>query len=157
MYNPFKTDVDMKMTCRFTHRIICLLAVLALLPSMLCAQKLHRYVVEVETVPVEREYEVRKLANGNYKVEDRTPVRTVRYYEIISPTPLTTQQCDALIRQGKARLISNFKRSKYDEMDLWSRPNMTMDGDGDINPWDIDPTEYDLKYEDPDLYEFIAD
>lgn len=157
MYNPLKTYENMKVTCRFTCRLICLLALPVLLPSVLCAQKLHRYVVEVETVPVEKEYDVKKLANGSYNVENRTPVGTVRYYEIISPTPLTTRQCDDLIRQGKARLLSKFKRDEYDLMDLWSRPNLTMDGDVDFNLWDIDPTEYDLKYEDPDLYEFIAD
>lgn len=45
----------------------------------------------------------------------------------------------------------------YPESDLWNRPNMTMDGDGDINPADAEPTEYDLMQEDPDLYDFIAD
>ena len=34
---------------------------------------------------------------------------------------------------------------------------MTMDGEEGINPWDAEQTEYDLMYEDPDLYDFIAD
>lgn len=43
------------------------------------------------------------------------------------------------------------------ELDPLNRPNMTLDGDKGINPAEIDPTEYDLMYEDPDLYDFIAD
>ncbi len=34
---------------------------------------------------------------------------------------------------------------------------MTMDDNEDINPWDAELTEYDLMYEAPDLYVFIAD
>lgn len=48
-------------------------------------------------------------------------------------------------------------RSDKVEYDLWNRKNMTMDGEEGINPWDVEQTEYDLMYEDPDLYDFIAD
>ena len=52
---------------------------------------------------------------------------------------------------------SRQRPSNRQERDLWNRRNMTMDGDGDINPADADPTEYDLMQEDPDLYDFNAD
>lgn len=134
-----------------------LLLAFFMLPISTNAQTLHRYVVEVETAPLTQRYKTEKLINGEIKVEPQGRRKTVQYYEIISKTPLTTEQCYRLIQQGKARLIPNPRRSKYVEYDLWNRRNMTMNGEEGINPWDIDQTEYDLMYEDPDLYDFIAD
>ena len=133
----------------FTLFVGCLLMFIAF---PINAQTLHRYVVEVETAPLTQRYKTEKLINGEIKVEPQ-----VQYYEIISETPLTTEQCYQLIQQGKAKLIANPRRSKYVEYGLLHRRNMTMDGEEGINPWDVDPTEYDLMYEDPDLYDFIAD
>ena len=56
----------------------------------------------------------------------------LNYYEILSRTPLTAKQCQDSIRLGKARQVSKPIRK-------------------------VEPTEYDLNYEDPDLYDFIAD
>ena len=63
--------------------------VIALCSCMAYAQTLHRYVVEVESVPDKREYKVEKLINGNVLLEPQGPKKTVSYYEIISRTPLT--------------------------------------------------------------------
>ena len=126
-------------------------------PTNACAQQLHRYVVEVETAPLTQRYKTEKLINGEVKAEPQSKRKTVQYYEIISKTPLTTEQCYRLIQQGKAKHIPHPRRSKYAMSDLWNRKNMTMDGEEGINPWDAEQTEYDLMYEDPDLYDFIAD
>lgn len=64
------------------------------------AQRLHRYVVEVETAPLTQRYKTEKLVNGEIKVEPQGKRKTVQYYEIISETPLTTEQCYQLIQQG---------------------------------------------------------
>ena len=101
--------------------------VVAFCACMVHAQVLHRYVVEVETVPDKREY------------------------EILSRTPLTAKQCQDSIRLGKARQVSRPVR-KYRH-----RKNVTLDGWDGVNPADAEQTEYDLNYEDPDLYDFIAD
>ena len=138
----------------FTLFVGCLLMFIAF---PINAQTLHRYVVEVETAPLTQRYKTVKLINGEIKIEPQGKRDTVQYYEIISETPLTTEQCYQLIQQGKAKLIANPRRSKYVEYGLLHRRNMTMDGEEGINPWDIDQTEYDLMYEDPDLYDFIAD
>ena len=118
---------------------------------MAYAQTLHRYVVEVESVPDKREYKVEKLINGNVLLEPQGPEKTVAYYEIISRTPLTAEQCQDSIRLGKARRIAKPHR-KYQH-----RKNVTLDGWEGVNPADAEQTEYDLMYEDPDLYDFIAD
>lgn len=131
--------------------------VFMLLPVALGAQTLHRYVVEVVTEPVERDVKVEKLINGDSRVVPQGRKRTVSFYEIISRTPLTLAQCNDSIRLGRARLVPNPHRSDKVEYDLWNRKNMTMDGEEGINPWDVEQTEYDLMYEDPDLYDFIAD
>lgn len=131
--------------------------VFMLLPVALGAQTLHRYVVEVVTEPVERDVKVEKLINGDNRVVPQGRKRTVSFYEIISRTPLTLAQCNDSIRLGRARLVLNPHRSDKVEYDLWNRKNMTMDGEEGINPWDVEQTEYDLMYEDPDLYDFIAD
>ena len=52
---------------------------------------------------------------------------------------------------GKARQVSKPVR-KYRH-----RKNVTLEGWDGVNPADVEPTEYDLNYEDPDLYDFIAD
>ena len=65
----------------------------------------------------------------------------------------------APLRQGESQSTPrrDISSPPYLESDIWNRPNMTMDGDEGINPADAEPTEYDLMYEDPDLYDFIAD
>ena len=145
------------MKTKMKIRLLGLLAMALLFPATLCGQKLHRYVVEVVTEPVERNVKVEKLINGDSRVVPQGRRRTVSYYEIISRTPLTLAQCNDSIRLGRARLVPNPRRSHKVEEDLTTRKNMTMDGDGDINPADADPTEYDLMQEDPDLYDFNAD
>ena len=145
------------MKAKLIFRWVGLPVVFMLLPVALCAQTLHRYVVEVVTEPVKRDVKVEKLINGDRLVEVQGRKRTVSYYEIISKTPLTLEQCNDSIRLGRARLVRNPHRSDKVEYDLWNRPNLTMDGEEGINPWNIEQTEYDLMYEDPDLYDFIAD
>ena len=61
--------------------------VVAFCACMVHAQVLHRYVVEVETVPDKREYKAEKLVNGNVRLEPQGPKKTVRYYEILSRMP----------------------------------------------------------------------
>ena len=130
---------------------MCLVFVVALCSCMAYAQKLYRYVVEEEIVPEKREYKVEKLINGNVRLEPQGPKRTVTYYEILSRTPLTAKQCQDSIRLGKARRIANpYRKYPYQK-------NVTLEGWDGINPADVEPTEYDLMYEDPDLYDFIAD
>ena len=48
---------------------LCMLIV-AFCSCMVHAQTLHRYVVEVETVPDKREYKAEKLVNGNVRLEN---------------------------------------------------------------------------------------
>ena len=66
---------------------------------------------------------------------------------------------NAPFRQGEPRPLPREEKASPsgNELAPLNRPNMTMDGEEGINPWDIEPTEYDLMYEDPDLYDFIAD
>lgn len=66
---------------------------------------------------------------------------------------------NAPLRQGESRPLprETVPTSSGNELDPLNRPNMTMDGEEGINPWDIEPTEYDLMHEDPNLYDFIAD
>ena len=130
---------------------MCLVFVVALCSCMTYAQKLYRYVVEEEIVPEKREYKVEKLINGNVRLEPQSPRRTITYYEILSRTLLTAKQCQDSIRLGKARRIANPYR-KYQH-----RKSVTLEGWDGVNPADVEPTEYDLMYEDPDLYDFIAD
>lgn len=52
---------------------------------------------------------------------------------------------------GQSRQVSKPVR-KYRH-----RKNVTLEGWDGVNPADMEPTEYDLNYEDPDLYDFIAD
>ena len=94
---------------------LCMLIV-AFCSCMVHAQTLHRYVVEVETVPE---------INGNVRLEPQGPRKTVKYYEILSRTPLTAKQCQDSIRLGKARQVSKPVR-KYRH-----RKNVTLEG------WDI--------------------
>ena len=60
--------------------------IVAFCSCMVHAQTLHRYVVEVETVPDKREYKAEKLVNGNVRLEPQGPRKTVKYYEILSGT-----------------------------------------------------------------------
>ena len=73
--------------------------------------------------------------------------------------PSETSAHETPPRQGVAKPLRQEEKAMpaRTEDDLLNRPNMTMDGDKGINPWDAEPTEYDLMYEDPDLYDFIAD
>lgn len=130
----------------------CLFALLLLWPVLLAAQRQYRYVFEVKTVP-----QVKQDKAKHHPVEKSKaghPKKTVEYYEILSAKPLTLKQCQALVSQGKAKRIPAPKRN---ELDPLHRRNLTLEGETDVNIWDIDPTEYDLMHEDPDLYDFIAD
>lgn len=73
--------------------------------------------------------------------------------------PPETEVYETPPQQEKTKPLHQKEGSKptRTEYDLWNRPNMTMDGEEGINPWDAEQTEYDLMYEDPDLYDFIAD
>lgn len=75
------------------------------------------------------------------------------------PDPPDNPSPNAPFRQGEPRPLprEEIPTSSGNELEPLNRPNMTMDGEEGINPWDIEPTEYDLMYEDPDLYDFIAD
>ena len=101
--------------------------VVAFCACMVHAQVLHRYVVEVETVPDKREYKAEKLVNGNVRLEPQGPKKTVRYYEILSRTPLTAKQCQDSIRLGKARQVSKPVR-KYRH-----RKNVTLGKVGTVS------------------------
>lgn len=92
----------------------------------------------------------------------RTPP-TSSDYEQPEPSPAfcppETTVYETPSQPEKAKPLHREEHSKptRTEYDLWNRPNMTMDGEEGINPWDVEQTEYDLMYEDPDLYDFIAD
>ena len=128
-----------------------LVAALLLCFGTLYAQKQHRYVLAVETASQVQQDKGKRPAE---KSKVKRPKKSVVYYEIISAKPLTLKQCQDLINKGKAKRILT---PKPDGLDLLSRKNMTLEGETDVNIWDVEPTEYDLKYEDPDLYDFIAD
>lgn len=136
---------------------VCLLLALALCPGLAGAQKSYRYVVEVVSTPSKAGDKAVERSGASRQVSHRPSKKVTRYYEIISKTPLTLRQCDSLIKRGKARQVFYKRKPRAEDMDLWSRKNMTVDGEEGINPWDVEPTEYDLKHEDPDLYDFIAD
>lgn len=76
---------------------------------------------------------------------------------VFSDRPSAGPDSDTLRGTSGGTEHSRQRPSNRQERDLWNRRNMTMDGDGDINPADADPTEYDLMQEDPDLYDFNAD
>lgn len=124
---------------------------LFLCSGMLCAQKQHRYVLAVETTSQAQQD---KKKSPTDKSKTNRPKKSVVYYEIISAKPLTLKQCQDLINKGKAKRIP---APKGDVSNLLSRKNMTLEGKTDVNIWNVEPTEYDLMYEDPDLYDFIAD
>lgn len=75
------------------------------------------------------------------------------YHAPESPSP------NAPVREEKSYPLPHRETSPAsgNELEPLNRPNMTLDGDEGINPAEIDPTEYDLMYEDPDLHDFIAD
>ena len=58
------------MKTKMKIRVLGLLAMALLFPATLCGQKLHRYVVEVVTEPVERVVKVEKLINGDSRVDE---------------------------------------------------------------------------------------
>lgn len=76
---------------------------------------------------------------------------------VFSGSSVSGPSSDTLQNVSGGTEYSRQRPSNRQERDLWNRRNMTMDGDGDINPADADPTEYDLMQEDPDLYDFNAD
>lgn len=76
---------------------------------------------------------------------------------VFSGSHVSAPSSDTLQNVSGGTEHSRQRSSNRQERDLWNRRNMTMDGDGDINPADADPTEYDLMQEDPDLYDFNAD
>lgn len=76
---------------------------------------------------------------------------------VFSGSSVSGPSSDTLQNVSGGTEHSRQRPSNRQERDLWNRRNMTMDGDGDINPADADPTEYDLMQEDPDLYDFNAD
>ena len=76
--------------------------VVAFCACMVHAQVLHRYVVEVETVPDKREYKAEKLINGNVRLESQGPRKTVKYYEILSRTPLTAKAMPGFYPVGQS-------------------------------------------------------
>lgn len=126
-------------------------AALFLCSGVLCAQKQHRYVLAVETTS---QVQLDKKKSPADKSKTKRPKKSVAYYEIISAKPLTLKQCQDLIKKGKTKRI---RAPKREISDLLSRKNMTLEGETDVNIWDVEPTEYDLMHEDPDLYDFIAD
>lgn len=76
---------------------------------------------------------------------------------VFSGSSVSGPSSDTLQNVSGGTEHSRQRPSNRQERDLWNRRNMTMDGDGDINPADAAPTEYDLMQEDPDLYDFNAD
>lgn len=146
MHNILKTITIMRaMNC---NKIWAVLA-LSLFSGHVFSQRIHRYVLEVESVYQKQKVEATKDIHGNYWVEPKSPRRTVTYWEVLSKTPLTIQQCQDSIRLGKARRISNPRRRYHQQ-------NLTMDGQID-NIWDQDIYMNDTYHEDPDLWDFLAD
>lgn len=93
--------------------------------------------------------------------ETRSTLQYIRetksYDETSTPaTQVSEKEYDSACNHQTQSIIRH-SHSKPIDYDLWNRKNMTMDGEEGINPWDAEQTEYDLMYEDPDLYDFIAD
>lgn len=122
---------------------------LSLFYGQVFSQEIHRYVLEVETTrPIT--IEAKKNIHGYYNIEPKNQRKTIEYWEVLSRTPLTIQQCQDSIRLGRAKQVPNPNR-KYQ-----SEQNLTMDGTID-NIWDQDIYMNDTYYEDPDLWDFLAD
>lgn len=120
--------------------------VTSLFTGHIYSQQIHRYVLEVETIrPVT--YEVKGDIHGNYTLNPQNRKKTIEYWEVLSKTPLTIQQCQDSIRLGKARRVKN----PYP-----IQKNLTMDGQIS-NIWDQDIHQGDTYDEDPDLWEFLTD
>lgn len=129
-------------------------AILALfsLSTNMYSQKIHRYVLEVETIrPVT--YKATKDIHNNYTLEPQNPRKTIEYWEVLSKKPLTIKQCQDSIRLGRARRVPNPKRKIKT---IPEEGNLTLDGQID-NIWDRDIHMNDTYYEDPDLWDFLAD
>lgn len=147
MLHTSKVNSIMKAT---NYNKIGAVLALSLFSTFSYSQVIHRYVLEVETTqPVT--YEAKKNIHGNYTFEPKNPRKTIAYYEVLSETPLTLEQCNDSIRLGKARRVPNPNRRKYQR-----EQNLTMDGQID-NIWDQDIYMNDTYYEDPDLWDFLAD
>ena len=130
-----------------------ILAAMAMFSIAAYSQQIHRYVVEVEIVPDVKQYTAKRLPNGTW-IKERVPQKkTVQYWEVLSKTPLTTQQCLDSINAGRARRTIN----PNIKINYQQQPNLTMDGDVPGSIWDYDPYDGEMHYEDPDLYELIAD
>lgn len=125
--------------------------VLSLFSTLSYSQVIHRYVLEVETTrPVT--YEAKRNIHGNYTFEPQNQRKTIEYWEILSKTPLTLEQCNDSIRMGRARRVPNPNRNRKYQREQ----NLTMDGQID-DIWDQDIYMNDTYYEDPDLWDFLAD
>lgn len=125
------------------------------------SQMLHRYILTVEVVPkVEMAPKTDKNgeASNNSLHRQLAPRKNVEYWEVVSPTPLTARQCLDRVNAGKAkRTINPSIHRDFAKIYKDGEPkNMTMEGEID-DIWDRDPYDGETKYEDPDLYEFIAD
>ena len=73
------------------------LLVLSILSGQVYSQKIHRYVLAVEvTRPVS--YKATKDIHGNFTFEAQDNPKTIEYWEVLSPKPLTIYQCqDSII------------------------------------------------------------
>jgi hypothetical protein len=120
---------------------------LSILSGHVYSQKINRYVLEVEvTRPVS--YQATKDIHGNFTFEAQDNPKTIEYWEVLSPTPLTLYQCQDSIRLGRARRVKNpYSRNQQ---------NLTIDGTID-NIWDQDIHQGDTYDEDPDLWEYLTD
>jgi len=144
MHNILKTITIMRaMNC---NKIWAVLA-LSILSGHVYSQKINRYVLEVEvTRPVS--YQATKDIHGNFTFEAQDNPKTIEYWEVLSPTPLTLYQCQDSIRLGRARRVKNpYSRNQQ---------NLTIDGTID-NIWDQDIHQGDTYDEDPDLWEYLTD
>ncbi len=157
-----------------THKVLLALTGGLLFPACLYAQEvkrsvlevesqvLHRYVLTVEVVPkvelAPKTDESKKPAGNSYLNKRITPRKAIEYWEVVSPTPLSAQQCLNLVNAGKAKRTINPRINRdYAKIYKDGEPkNMTMEGEID-DIWDRDPYDGETHYEDPDLYEFIAD
>ncbi len=123
------------------------LLVLSILSGHVYSQKIHRYVLAVEvTRPVS--YQATKDIHGNFTFEAQDNPKTIEYWEVLAPKPLTIYQCQDSIRLGRAKRVKNpYPRNQQ---------NLTMDGTID-NIWDQDIHQGDTYDEDPDLWEYLTD
>lgn len=131
---------------------------LSLFSGNLLAQKIHRYVVEVEKDPPRATRSViTKRLDGTFLIEEKPAPKIKQYWEIFSKTPLTLQQCQDSIRLGRARRTDppGFTRLQQ-RMHKKDKANLTIDGDME-DIFDRDIYDGEVQHEDPDLWDFLAD